>query len=121
MNNNLPIDDFCAIQNVDVYNDYSCTLSQKDLYSKRTKFYRMQLLKLSAEIDEQNNKCVFFHYIRYGRVGEVGKTLIKSFSSSEMDLAITTFIKQFKTKTGNSWNDRQNFDEKYGLYSLSGI
>jgi poly [ADP-ribose] polymerase 2/3/4 len=89
---------------------YDCTLNQTDIGSNKNKFYIMQVIKI-------NNKYVV--YIRYGRIGEVGKITNKDFSSESM--AKSFFEKQFKSKTGNSWSDKNDFEKKNGKYYMAEI
>lgn len=89
---------------------YNCTLNQTDIKLNSNKFYIMQVIKSG------NNYVVF---IRYGRIGEVG-TISHKDHSSEYG-AIQFFEKQFKTKTGNNWSDKDNFVKKNGKYFLTEI
>jgi poly [ADP-ribose] polymerase len=89
---------------------YDCTLNQTDIKSNKNKFYIMQLIKI-------NNKYVV--YIKYGRIGENGKNDYKEFNSESM--AISFFEKQFRSKTGNSWCDKDNFVKKTGKYFMAEI
>ena len=112
MNENIiqSIDLYCNLDNVVIYKKYSCTLNQTNISDNKNKFYIMQLLKLKYKPQENNNgnNC-FFHFIRYGRIGEIGKIIIKTFSNLDEIKAIISFEKQFKTKTGNYWTYRNNF------------
>src|SRR5690606_38891081 len=56
---------------------------------------------------------------RYGRIGEVGVISNKPFSSQ--DQATGFFEKQFKAKTGNNWNQKNNFQRIAGKYFLTEI
>ncbi len=49
-------------------------------------------------------------FVRYGRVGEPGVKDLKTFSDEAT--AVKTFEKKFKDKTGNNWEDRENFIPK---------
>jgi ADP-ribose pyrophosphatase YjhB (NUDIX family)/predicted DNA-binding WGR domain protein len=59
----------------------------------------------------------FIIYIRYGRIGEKGTAINKEFTSASS--AISFFKTQFKTKTGNNWTDKDDFEKKTGKYFLS--
>lgn len=89
---------------------YDCTLNQTDLRFNKNKFYIMQLINIG-------NKYIV--YIRYGRIGEIGKMDYKEHISES--LAVSFFEKQFRSKTGNSWSDKNNFVKKDGKYFLTEI
>lgn len=87
---------------------YSCTLNQTDIDANKNKFYIMQIIKAG-------NKFIVF--IRYGRIGEPGHSDYKEHTN---DLsAISFFEKQFRSKTGNAWANRDNFEKKNGKYFMS--
>lgn len=90
---------------------YSCTLNQTDVKSNKNKFYIMQIL------DKGNGS--YCHFTRYGRIGESGKTIYKELS--DLSNAIASYEKQFKTKTGNKWENREDFVFKKGKYFLTEI
>lgn len=90
---------------------YDCTLNQTNILVNNNKFYIMQIINYDS-----NKYCVF---IRYGRIGERGTINHKDFSSKLS--AIDFFEKQFRAKTGNRWEDRNNFVKKDGKYFLSQI
>lgn len=87
---------------------YSCVLNQTDLKTNANKFYRMQALK------EGNS---YHLYIRYGRIGEKGLKSMKTFSSPQ--IVASEFKAQFKSKTKNDWDDRDNFQIYSGKYFLT--
>ena len=89
---------------------YDCTLNQTDINTNKNKFYIMQIIK---------NGSKYTLYIRYGRIGETGTISYKDFASENQ--AISFFEKQFRTKTGNSWIDKDNFERKNGKYFLTEI
>jgi predicted DNA-binding WGR domain protein len=89
---------------------YTCMLNQTDLKSNKNKFYTMQVIQTGSK---------FVHFIRYGRIGEVGR--IDYHEYSIMALALGSFQKQFKSKTGNGWYDRANFQKKDGKYFLADV
>ncbi len=89
---------------------YSCMLNQTDLKTNKNKFYTMQLIKSGSN---------YIHFIRYGRISEVGKICYKDFSS--LNSAINSFESQFRTKTRNKWSDKDNFVKKDGKYFLTEI
>ena len=89
---------------------YDCTLNQTDIGSNKNKFYIMQVIKA-------NNKYIV--YIRYGRIGVTGTITYKEFTSESM--ACGFFEKQFKAKTGNSWEYKDTFVKKDGKYFMAEI
>lgn len=94
---------------------YDCMLNQTNIDVNNNKFYLMQLIK------EDNGK--FTVWIRYGRVGAKGVTRPLTYDNE--DEAISMFIKQFKSKTGNNWDIKSNektfdnFKYKKGKYFLT--
>lgn len=89
---------------------YSCTLNQTEIGSNKNKFYIMQVIQNGSKY------CVF---VRYGRIGETGRTDYKEHSSLAM--AKTFFERQFRSKTGNSWSVKDDFEKKDGKYFLAEI
>eukprot|EP00930_Biecheleria_cincta_P034410 TRINITY_DN23788_c0_g2_i1.p1 TRINITY_DN23788_c0_g2~~TRINITY_DN23788_c0_g2_i1.p1 ORF type:complete len:3105 (-),score=585.98 TRINITY_DN23788_c0_g2_i1:231-9545(-) len=75
-------------------------------------FYRMQVLH---EMNQDN----FFLFTRWGRTGESGQFQCSPFESLEK--ATTEFCKIFKSKSGNEWLEREQFDKKTGKYQLHEI
>jgi len=113
MNKGYIIDNNCKYKNGELVNKndkvYSCTLNQTDIETNKNKFYIMQLIKETSQ---------YILYIRYGRVGENGKIEYKIFPTENE--AISTFEKQFRSKTSNNWNHK-DFIKKDGKYFLSNI
>lgn len=89
---------------------YDCTLNQTDIGANKNKFYIMQIIGVSK---------TFYVYISYGRIGERGKQLYNTFGSE--DQAIAFFEKQFKSKTGNAWSQKDNFVKKPKKYFMAEI
>lgn len=87
---------------------YTCTLNQTSIESNKNKFYIMQLIQKDAKI---------IHYIRYGRIGEVGTPSETEYTDSKS--ALLAFEKQFKLKTGNNWANKKDFVKKEGKYFLT--
>lgn len=108
------IDEYCSIKDGEIvkYKDdiYSCTLNQTDLKSNKNKFYIMQLIK---------NGSSYINFMRWGRIGDSGRTSEKKYSSLES--SINAYEKQFRSKTGNQWKDRFLFVKKDKKYFLSEI
>ncbi len=94
----------------DKNNLYTCTLNQTNIEDNKNKFYIIQLIKVG-------NNYHFFK--RFGRTGETGKPSSESYAS--LSIAILDFEKQFKTKTGNKWSERNNFVKKAGKYFMADI
>lgn len=89
---------------------YDCTLNQTDINSNKNKFYIMQLIKHADK---------FIVFVCYGRIGERGKCIYKNFSSQNQ--GISFFESQFRSKTGNAWSNRDNFEKKPGKYYMTEI
>lgn len=86
---------------------YSCTLNQTDLRTNKNKFYIIQALQIGSK---------FALLTRYGRIGENGIVNEKPYSSSTD--VIRAFKSQFRIKTGNQWDSRDNFKPEEGKYFL---
>jgi predicted DNA-binding WGR domain protein len=109
----LLLDQHCKHKNALIYDNgglYTCTLNQTDIKTNKNKFYIMQVLQTGKS---------FSHYIRYGRIGEVGVMTYNDYGSAKE--AVGAFEKQFKAKTGNSWASRGTFKHKTGKYFMSDI
>ena len=100
------IDEYSEHRDGKIYNGYDCTLNQTNIKANNNKFYIIQII-------EKDNK--YYVFIRYGRVGERGRPSDELFSSPES--AIAKFKKQFKSKTGNTWNSG-TFEPQKGKYWL---
>jgi predicted DNA-binding WGR domain protein len=99
------IDEKCEIVG-SILESYSCVLNQTDIENNKNKFYIMQIIETKAPSYEL--------YTRYGRVGEVGK--LSSDTYSNKSEAISFFLKQFRSKTGNTFG--APFTKKEGKYYL---
>lgn len=100
------LDSHCKYQTAEVVEDYDCTLNMTDLKVNNNKFYIMQVIK------DNNN---YYTYIRYGRIGEVGRI---SYQNNTLEGCISKFLTQFKSKTKNNWTSRSNFTKVPGKYHL---
>lgn len=89
---------------------YNCTLNQTEIGNNKNKFYIMQLI---------NSGRICTVMIRYGRIGVTGN--ISHHAFGYMDDAILFFEKQFKSKTGNNWSEKDNFQKKPGKYFMTEI
>ena len=108
-----PIDEYCIYKGeIYVENDnvYSCTLNQTDIESNKNKFYIIQIIKNSSK---------YIYYTRYGRISDSGVPSHKEYMTPAS--AVSAFEKQFKSKTGNNWNARNNFIKKEGKYFMAEI
>lgn len=114
ISNGYIIDEYCSAKDGELVKSgmdiYSCTLNQTDLKSNKNKFYIMQLIKKGGS---------YVHFMRWGRIGDSGRKSEKTFSS--LDISISAFEKQFRSKTGNRWRDRTSFIKKDKKYFLSNI
>jgi|SaaInlStandDraft_4_1057021.scaffolds.fasta_scaffold00672_2 predicted DNA-binding WGR domain protein len=115
VSNGCIIDEHCENKSGEILIDsskspYSCTLNQTDIKDNKNKFYVMQLIK-----DGSN----YIHFIRYGRVGEPGKSSHKRFTTENE--SIKSFEKQFRSKTRNHWVNRATFEKKEGKYFFTEI
>jgi poly [ADP-ribose] polymerase len=91
---------------------YDATLNQTNLGANNNKFYICQVLKQ----DGADRYCSWF---RWGRVGFNGQN---SLSYSSLDGAISAFKRKFKEKTGNAFENRENFvayPKKYDWIKVS--
>ena len=93
----------------DVLGNYTCVLNQTDIVTNKNKFYIMQLIKTSSS-------C-FNLFIRYGRIGEKGKTSTTPYPNEQS--AINKFNTQFYSKTGNLFG--KPFIKHNGKYFLTDI
>jgi len=92
---------------------WDCMLNQTNIANNNNKYYVVQLL----EQDGGGSYCV---WNRWGRVGEAGQNMLKTFGSN-LKNAKQDFMKKFKDKSANNWNDRKSFKPKAGKYTLIDI
>ncbi|KAG9407568.1 Poly [ADP-ribose] polymerase 3 [Aphanomyces cochlioides] len=94
-----------------VWEDYDVMLNQVAITTKSSinKFYRIQLI--------QTSNASWDVFTRWGRVGDVGEHKLWC-PTSDLDAAIKMFVKKFKEKTKNHWNDRVDFEHKSGFYDI---
>lgn len=112
VSNGCLIDSYFVHQNATIIMEnnlvYNCTLNQTDIKDNKNKYYIMQLLCVGT---------TYYHFIRYGRIGEPGKVIEKTYTDKRT--AMTEFAKQFKSKTGNTFGTP--FQPKEGKYYMSEI
>ncbi|POI19944.1 hypothetical protein CIB84_016310, partial [Bambusicola thoracicus] len=104
------IDGQCPLSaraDVQVYEDYDCTLNQTNIRANNNKFYIIQLIAHDGTYSTWN---------RWGRVGEVGQSKLLPFTS--LEAAKKDFEKKFWEKTKNRWAARDNFVAQPGKYTL---
>jgi len=89
---------------------WDCMLNQTNIANNNNKFYVIQLL-------EQDGGGSYSVWNRWGRVGEIGQNMLKS-CGSDLKKAKQDFMKKYKDKTANSWQDRKSFKPKTGKYTL---
>ena len=99
------IDENSCYRDGTIHGDYDCTLNQTDIKKNANKFYIMQIISKGGK---------YYVFIRYGRVGEIGRISHKEFSFSRA--AESFFTTQFRSKTGNHWG--ATFEPKKGKYWL---
>ena len=94
-----------------VVQDFNATLNQTNIHGNlnNNKFYIVQLLT--------NDSDEFYTWNRWGRVGVDGQTSLTKFGS-DFTKACVDFRKKFSAKTGNTWDNRDNFVKKSGKYGL---
>lgn len=73
------------------------------------KFYRMQVVR-------QTNRDVYVLFNRWGRIGESGQ--YQTTPQPTKEKAIEEFCKIFKSKSGNDWENKDNFKKQTGKYQL---
>ncbi|OCU01585.1 poly [ADP-ribose] polymerase 2 isoform X1 [Xenopus laevis] len=89
---------------------YDVTLNQTNLQHNNNKFYRIQLL-------EDDGVKHFSVWMRWGRVGKVGKNNLVS-CGSDLQKAKDIFQKKFFDKTKNLWTERAQFEKCAGKYDM---
>ncbi|MDB4769370.1 WGR domain-containing protein [bacterium] len=87
------IDQFFDKVGWNVHENFTCILNLANVISNNNKFYVMQVL---------NKEDNYIFYIRYGRVGENGKSIEKSMSKEECE---SRFCKTFRSKTNNTFGE----------------
>ena len=107
------VDSQCELQDVTVFQDFSCKLIRQDLdftATSRDAFIRMQLL-------ERNDKKKWFLWIAEGKVGkqQIKTKIFEYFNKLD---AMSNFEKKFLHYTDNSWNERDYFQPKQGKFVI---
>ncbi len=102
----IPIDPNSGLAG-SVHQDFDCMLNQVNIGSNNNKFYKIQLVE---------NGGRYTLYTRWGRVGEIGQHQTKVFGNQKQGEA--AFKSQFRKKTLNDWDKRDNFVKVQGKYML---
>lgn len=84
---------------------WDATLNQSNSNANNNKFYKMQLLV--------DHKGFYWCWTRWGRVGEIGQSMM--LGDSDFKTAMAAFEKKFKDKNGNKWENRDG-PAKSGKY-----
>jgi poly [ADP-ribose] polymerase len=100
------VDQFCNLQDVEVYEDYACVLNQSDIAANNIRFYILQQLTKNGS---------FWVFSRWGRAGENGQNALRQCDT--VNAAISDFKKKFKEKTGVAWASRENAAPVAGKYT----
>lgn len=104
-----PTDRHCPFYgSAHVVENYDCMLNQVDIVANSNKFYVLQLV--------ERDDGTLHVFTRYGRVGEVGTT--RTIACSDMKAGVADFKKRFKSKTGNKWDQRDQFVKKKKKYAM---
>ncbi|KAJ1372854.1 Protein phosphatase methylesterase 1 [Parelaphostrongylus tenuis] len=89
---------------------YSVVLGSVDMQTNRNSYYKLQLLKHDV-------KAIYYLFRSWGRVGTgIGGTKTEKFR--DVSKAIEAFECLFSDKTGNSWEDKQNFKKLPGRMDI---
>lgn len=89
---------------------YHFMLNQTSLENNNNKYYTGQVL-------QDDNAAIYSVWFRWGRVGKTAQTSLTP-CGTNLQLALNTFKKKFREKTGNAWESRNNFVKKKGLYDM---
>ena len=79
---------------------FDAMLNQTNISSNNNKYYILQILE--SRNDETKTEHEIAVWFRWGRVGHINGTMLKSYKKGQMDDAINDFSKKFfdKTKLG---------------------
>lgn len=80
---------------------YTVTLGLTDICKKKSTYHKLQILK-NDTIDQ------YIFYQSYGQIGDQNPREIEDFFDTA-DSCIEAFESKFEAKTGNKWNNRENF------------
>ncbi|XP_076469646.1 protein mono-ADP-ribosyltransferase PARP3-like [Babylonia areolata] len=102
-------DSRCTVAGASVYEDYDAMLNQTNIGHNNNKFYVIQVVT--------DTFGRYYAWNRWGRVGEPGQNAVKG-PFGTPDGAVKDFVKKFKDKTKNNWEDRASFTPVKGKYTL---
>ncbi|KAG0355708.1 hypothetical protein BG005_005356 [Podila minutissima] len=108
-----PVDRSCSLPaGYEVYVDsvvaWNARLNQTNINANNNKFYLIQLLG--------NSKGQYAVFSHWGRVGANGQT--QTIHCGDINGGMREFKKKFSAKSGNQWDDRDNFVKVPGKYFL---
>nr|VZI47038.1 unnamed protein product [Spirometra erinaceieuropaei] len=112
----VPVDSQCLAKKdtAHVYSSqnevYHFMLNQTSLENNNNKYYTGQVL-------QDDNAAIYSVWFRWGRVGKTAQTCLTP-CGPNLQLALNTFKKKFREKTGNVWESRGTFVKKKGLYDM---
>ncbi|XP_064467342.1 poly [ADP-ribose] polymerase 2-like isoform X2 [Ornithodoros turicata] len=111
-----PVDPACtqmkdkAAVYVEGDNVYDVMLNQTNLQFNNNKFMALQVLKLT-------DKEHYYAWFRWGRVGQHGRSNLVN-CGKDKEKAKVLFLKKFREKTLNDWEDRKQFVKREGKYDM---
>ncbi|KAM0787206.1 hypothetical protein ACM66B_006445 [Microbotryomycetes sp. NB124-2] len=102
-----PVDAFCPVK--DTAHVVTCeggffdvTLTFTDAKKNSNKFFVLHVLRNDESLEARK----FYTWIRWGRIGEKGRTSLLEFDS--LPPAVEAFESKFEAKSGLAWADRSN-------------
>ena len=104
----------CVVKEGSIYQDYDVLMNKVDVdfgCHGMYNFYRLQIWK-------EKHKELYVLFTNWGRIERWGRGQHQNTPFSTADLAVQTFCKIFKAKSGNEWADRHNFVEKPKKYRI---
>ena len=112
------VDPLCGVAyKTEVYKEndeaWECMLNQTNIQNNNNKYFLLQLL-----VDPKSK--LYFTWFRWGRVGYNGQNDLKQFNGN-LEGAKNHFMKKFKDKTVNHWDERDAFEKVAGKYDLVDI
>jgi len=93
----------------DAYDAIMSKIDVKNGHYSENLFYQMQLIK-------DTNRDMYILFTRWGRIGSPGQFQKTPFG--ELEEAVKEFKKVFKQKSGNEWDEREDFEKKHRKFQL---